>query len=170
MDLIYALYSSQAEAQQAIQKLVENEFAASNIYVLMRDDASPGKVEQVPVNTKNLVGPGIAIGAALGAMGGVVVALTGGLLAAGPVVALLQGATGGGAAGALAGTLGGLGYWRDVAEFPAKEIASGAILVGVDADAQGQAGRATRALQEAGADVVSLRSWTEAKAEVRRHA
>ena len=167
MNLIYALFSSETEAERAIQKLVENEFAADNIYVLMRDDAAPGKVEQVPVTTKNMVGPGVAIGAALGAVGGVLVALTGGLLAAGPLVALLQGATTGGAAGVLAGTLGGLGYWHDVAEFPHREIESGAILVGVDAAAQGQAERVTRALKQAGARTVSERPWAEAKADVR---
>lgn len=167
MDLVYALFSSETQAQRAIEKLVENEFAASNIYVLMRDDAGTGKVEQVPVNTKTLVGPGVAIGAALGAVGGALVVLTGGLLAAGPIVALLQGVTSGGAAGVLAGTLGGLGYWRDVAEFPAKAIESGAILVGVDAGAQGQIDRATRALKAAGAGEVSLRSFSEAKADVR---
>lgn len=167
MDLVYALFPDETQAQRAIQKLVENEFAASNIYVLMRGDAGTGKVEQVPVTTKTLVGPGVAIGAALGAAGGVLVALTGGLLAAGPIVALLQGATTGGAAGVLAGTLGGLGYWRDVAEFPAKAIESGAILVGVDPDAQGQTDRASRALKAAGADAVSIRSWSEAKADVR---
>src|SRR5688572_4695328 len=124
MDLVYSLFSNETQAQRAIEKLVENEFAASNIYVLMRDDAGTGKVEQVPVNTKNLVGPGLAIGAALGAVGGALVALTGGLFAAGPIVALLQGATTGGAAGVLTGTLGGLGYWRDVADFPKKAIES----------------------------------------------
>ena len=103
MNLIYALFSHESEAEQAIQKLVENEFAAANIYVLMRDDAAPGKVEQIPVNTKNMVGPGVAIGAALGAVGGVLVALTGGLLAAGPLVAVLQGGVV--KAGQLAGAL-----------------------------------------------------------------
>ncbi|HEU5076911.1 MAG TPA: general stress protein [Polyangiaceae bacterium] len=167
MDLIYALFSNETQAQKAIQKLVENEFAAANIYVLMRDDAASGKVEQVPVITKTMVGPGVAIGTALGAVGGVLVALTGGLLAAGPIVALLQGASAGGAAGVLAGTLGGLGYWRDMADFPSKHIESGAILVGVDASAQGQAERARAALKAAGADTVSQRTWSEAKADVR---
>jgi hypothetical protein len=167
MDLIYALFPDETQAKRAIQALVDNEFAAANIHVLMKATTGSGKVKEVPVSTKNMVGPGVAIGAALGAVGGVLVALSGGLLAAGPIVALLQGAATGGAAGVLAGTLGGLGYWRDVADFPAHELESGAILVGVDPGAQGQATRAVKALKQAGAGVVSQRSWSEAKAAVR---
>lgn len=167
MDLIYALFPDETQAKRAIHALVENEFAADNIYVLMKATTGSGKIKQVPVSTKNMVGPGVAIGAALGAIGGVLVALSGGILAAGPIVALLQGVTTGGAAGVLAGGLGGLGYWRDVADFPAHELESGAILVGVDPGHQGQAARAVRALKQAGAGLVSQRSWSEAKAAVR---
>ena len=167
MNLIYALFPDETQAKRAIEALVEEEFAAASIHVLMKDPLGTGKVKEVPVSTKTMVGPGVAIGAALGAVGGVLVALTGGIFAAGPIVALLQGVTTGGAAGVLAGTLGGLGYWRDVADFPAHEIESGAILVGVDAAAQGQVARATRALRRAGAQLVAERSWSEAKAAVR---
>lgn len=168
MDLIYAIFSSEPQAQRAIEKLVDSEFSASNIYVLMRTTEQHAKVQEVPVRTKTMVGPGVAIGATLGAIGGALVAVSGGLLAAGPLVALLQGAVSGAAAGSLAGTVGGLGYWRDKADFPKNELEAGAILVGVDADAQGQQQRASAALMAAGADAVHVRSWSEAREDVRQ--
>lgn len=168
MDLIYSIFPTERQAQRAIKTLVNNEFSAANIYVLMRDPRQNDQVQDVPVRTKTLVGPGVAIGATLGAIGGALVAVSGGLLAAGPLVALFQGAVGGGAAGTLAGTVGGLGYWRDVADFPARELESGAILVGVDTDAQGQVHRAGKALLAAGADAVHVRPFSEAREDVRQ--
>lgn len=166
--LVYAIFSNEQQAERAVKALVDEEFAAANIHVLMRDDSRRDHVRNVPVQTRTLVGPGVALGATLGAVGGALVALSGGLLAAGPLVALLQGAVSGGAAGTIVGTVGGLGYWRDVVDFPEEKLNMGGILVGVNSNAQGQADRARQALKAAGADEVEVRSLEGAKQAVRQ--
>lgn len=166
--LVYAIYHGEEQADRAVSALVDREFAAHSIVVLMREPQQDSPVREVPVRTKTMVGPGILIGATLGAVGGALVAVGGGLLAAGPLVALLQGAASGGAAGTLAGTVGGLGYWRDVIDFPDTEHGAGAILVGVDINKQGQAAEARRALKEAGAAEVHVRPARQAAEEVRQ--
>jgi uncharacterized membrane protein len=165
--LVYAIFPNEEQAGRAVKELVEQEYSAANIVVLMRDGESDAPVQEVPVRTKTWVRPSIAIGATLGAVGGALVAVGGGLLAAGPLVAVLQGAAGGGAAGTIAGTVGGLGYWRDVIDFPERESNAGAILVGVDLPSQGQPERARDALKQAGATEVHVRSRSEATEEVR---
>jgi hypothetical protein len=165
--LVYAIYRDEKQAERAVKALVNEEFAAANIVVLMREGGPDSHVQEVPVQTKTLVGPGIALGATLGALGGALVAVGGGLWVAGPLVALLQGAASGGAAGTIVGTVGGLGYWRDVIDFPEHDSV-GAILVGVDAASQGQVPRARQALQAAGATEVHARPKPQATEEVRQ--
>ena len=161
--LVYAIFPNEEQADRAVKALVDEEFAAANIHVLMRDDTRSEHVRRVPVRTQTMVGPGIALGATLGAVGGALVAVSGGFLAAGPLVALLQGVVSGSAAGTIVGTVGGLGYWRDVVDFPKEKLDSGGILVGVNSNAQGQIERAQQALKAAGAEDVQHRSLAEAK-------
>lgn len=162
--LVYSIFRKEKEAERAVKALVNEEFAAANIHVLVREAARTRSLKRAKVRTKTLVGPGIAIGASLGAVGGALVVASGGAAAA--PLGVLYGAVSGGAAGTLAGTVGGLGYWRDVVEFP--ELEAGAFLVGVDLAAQGQAERARKALRSAGAAEVHTRSWQEAAEEVRQ--
>lgn len=164
--LVYAIFGTEEQAERAVKALVDEEFAAANIHVLMRDDTRRDHVRSVKVETKTLIAPGVALGATLGAVGGALVAVGGGFLAAGPLVALLYGAVSGGAAGTIVGTLAGLGYWRDVVDFPAHSLDKGGILVGVNANAQGQIERARKALKAAGADHVELQSLAKAKRAV----
>ncbi len=166
--LIFAIFNTESQAEKAVKALVKEEFSADNIHVLMRQPGAPGDVASATVRTKTLVGPGVAIGTTLGAIGGALVAVSGGFLAAGPLFALAQGVVTGGAAGSLAGTVGGLGYWHDVVEFPEHDLAHGAILVGVGLVAQGQTERARKALMAAGAERVQVRSLPEAMQTVSR--
>lgn len=91
---------------------------------------------------------------------------SGGLLVAGPLIGVLQGAVGGGAAGLLAGFVGGLGYWHDAADFPHHKLRDGAVLVGVMTQDPQRIEAARTALTTVGAPEVHIRPRSEAMQEV----
>lgn len=135
--------------------------------VRLREGPEGSGVEEVPLEVKTEVGPGMAIGAAVGAVGGALVAVAG-LLATAPLVALLQGAVGGSAAGLFTGFVAGLGYWRDAADFPHARLPEGAVLVGVMADRADRIAVAKSTLEALGAKDVQVRSRRQARDEIRR--
>jgi hypothetical protein len=139
--LITGSYADAKKAQQAIAALIEADFDADEISVVVADRLG---VHEVPVAHDTGVAEGAtiggALGAALGALGATLVA-TGVLaapgltvLAAGPILAALQGAAAGLGAGGLVGALAGLGFWKDSADLHAEDVRGGAVLIGVHAE------------------------------------
>ena len=169
--LAYAIFDTHRRAAKAVDALVESDFSMKDLCVLCREGAEGTAIEELPVDIKTAVGPGMAIGAALGVVGGSLVALGGGLLTAGPLVTLLQGAVGGGAAGMLAGFVGGLGRIRETIEFPwhhHRRPERGAVLVGAMTVDRGRIATARRALLGVGAAEVHVRTRRQAGSELKR--
>lgn len=126
---VYALFWDEADAAKAVEGLVEAEFSPDEICVLMRERAH---ARRVPLRVKTGIARGALVGAALGAVGGGLALPAAGWLAAGGLAAVLQGAYLVGAAGTLAGALGGLGHWHHEISHPHEaELGEGAVLVGV---------------------------------------
>ena len=148
----YGVFHDESAATQAVKNLNDAGFAGRDIGVLL---AHEDAVVEVPVEVKTEGVRGALIGAALGALGGALLVPAAGLLAAGPVLAAVEAAAVGGAAGATIGTIGGLGYWENHAELVKEHVEKGAVLVGVEAP-EGRRDEALAALRAAGADDVRV--------------
>jgi len=134
-------YEDAEKANQAVQALIDAEFDADDISVVIADRAG---VHPVEVAHDSGVGGGAkiggALGAALGAIGatlvstGVLAAPGSMVWAAGPVLAALRGAVAGAGAGVALGAAIGLGIWKESAHLHAEDLHGGSVLVGVHAD------------------------------------
>ena len=151
---ITGLFGDAQRASDAFQRLVESSFDPHEISVV-RIDRGDQALEAIPVEHKSGVPVGVTTGAALGGTVGLAgaLALAGpiglGLLAAGPIVAALQGAVIGVASGGLVGALAGLAFWWDEPDLE-QELQKGAVLLAVTAEGV-RAEAARKALLEAGA-------------------
>ena len=154
----HAFYKDAQQASHAVRKLLDAEFEADHVAVLM---ARGSEVEELELHHKTFVPYGLVLGTIVGACAGALT-LTGiGVVAAGPLLVALQGAAAGGAMGGLAGTLGGLGFWREEVDFPSHAFEAGAVLVGVVTNVE-RANEARRVLASAGAEETHLSTKAEA--------
>lgn len=136
--LVSGLFKSRADAERAVENLVDFGFMREDISLLM-SDATRGREFRLAAATKAPEGTaaGATIGGAIGAIAAGLVALGVvavpgiGLVAAGPVLAALAGLGAGAAAGGLTGALIGLGIPEHEAKFYNEEIGQGGILLGV---------------------------------------
>ena len=136
--LVSGLFKSRADAERAVENLVNFGFMREDISLLM-SDATRGREFRLANATKAPEGTaaGATIGGAIGAIAAGLVALGVvavpgiGLVAAGPVLAALAGLGAGAAAGGLTGALIGLGIPEHEAKFYNEEIGKGGILLGV---------------------------------------
>jgi hypothetical protein len=150
--LVWGVFEDGARARSGVEALIESSFPPDEIKVLMR---SREGLEDVPMERKTGVPAGAAVGATLGAAGAAgAVLVTGGgaLLAAGPVVGILQAAGMGAALGGIAGAMGGLAWWTDEPDVPdaADERRDAQVLVFIPVPA-GREAEAEQALRGAGA-------------------
>ena len=122
---VYGVFWDEASAADAVERLVNADFAGDDISVLMHEGP---EVEELPVEEKTGAARGALIGAALGAIGGALLAPGAGLMAAGPLLAALRGAIAGGAAGVGFGAVGGLGYWHDEVDFMHHHMRRGVVI------------------------------------------
>lgn len=175
MKVVTGVYHDAERVTDAVRALLGRSVPVDSISVVLRDPA--GGEREVPVEDEAGTLKGVAVGAGVGgALGGLGVGLAatgavvsgGTLLAAGPLLAVLQGVIGGAAAGAVAGIpLGGvlgLGRWRAKPELDADELARGTALVCVHSDKL--AADARRVFEETGADEIR-EDEDEADARVR---
>ncbi|MEZ4417704.1 MAG: general stress protein [Gemmatimonadota bacterium] len=135
------IYHDPAAASEAIHALVDAGVPVDEISVVMQEAAG---THDVPVedHTKGTRGAvlGGAIGAALGAVGGVlvstgVIAAPGlALLAAGPLTAAFKGAWVGGAFGEVSGLLEGLGRLESDVDLSQEDLVNGAALIAIHSD------------------------------------
>lgn len=140
--VIAGVFDDQEAAGRAFKALVEAHFEPKDDISVVLTDKWGEDREDVPLKDELETYQGAEIGGAagvvLGAAGGGLVAaglLTGpaALVAAGPVVAALQGAYAGGAFGVVAGWLVGLGIMKEEADFHATHLEAGKVWVGVHA-------------------------------------
>jgi hypothetical protein len=160
-DMVTGIFKNRRAADNAVEQLNAAGFSERDISVLMSDETR-GREFGVQDSSKAPEGAvtGAAAGGALGALAagliavGVVAVPGLGLLAAGPLLAVLAGAGAGGAAGGLLGGLVGAGVPEHEAKLLANEVAEGGILLGVYAH-DDNAKQAESILKSAGAKSVA---------------
>ncbi|MEX2578629.1 MAG: hypothetical protein WD342_06190 [Verrucomicrobiales bacterium] len=134
--LVTGVFNTRVDATRAIQMLEEKGFQDSEISLLMSDSVG----EDFQIKDSSKMPEGLAAGAtAGGVIGALVAGLTavgtiatgGGLLIAGPLVAVLAGGGAGAGVGGIIGGLTGAGMTEHEAKLFADEIEDGRILVAV---------------------------------------
>ncbi len=134
---VSAIYDNHESASYAIDILKSNGFNERELTVL----ASEASVDKnIALEEHSKAPEGVSIGASIGAASGATLAgltavgtLTGGagLLAAGPIVAMLAGAGAGAGVGGLLGGLIGVGIPETEAKFIDEELGKGHVMLGV---------------------------------------
>ena len=153
--VVAGVFADEAHAADAVKKLIEEHYNANHEINVIASHKR--EHEGVPVRQEFKFGRNASVGAAVGAVlagAGVAIAgLTFGpltLIAAGPIVAALEGAFAGGATGFALGALASMDMSEPEADFHASHIHDGVVWVGVQASgARGM--RAREILTEAGA-------------------
>ncbi|HET6340268.1 MAG TPA: hypothetical protein VFG30_43970 [Polyangiales bacterium] len=158
MVFVHSVFHDEVAAAKAVQELVNAKFSGHDISALM---INPNSVQELEVGHKTGMGVGAVLGGVFGAIGGAL-AVSGGLVLAGPVFLALEGMLAGGAMGTLAGTLGGLGFWKEDVDFPKSAFENGAALVGVNVQDE-RVEDASAALRRAGSKEIRTSSKPEAQ-------
>ena len=159
--IVTGIFKNRRAADDAVEQLYAAGFSERDVSVLM-SDATRGREFGVEESSKAPEGAvtGAATGGVLGAVAAGliaigVVAIPGlGLVAAGPLLAILAGAGAGGTAGGLIGGLVGAGIPEHEAKLLANDVAEGGILLGVYAH-DDNAKHAESVLKGAGAKSVA---------------
>lgn len=135
---VYGTFAEENDAADAVRLLMASGFDVRYISALMRTDA---QLSEVPMSVESGVRRGAVLGAAFGAAGGVLLATGPGLLAAGPMLAALEAAVGGGAIGLVPGGVLGLLFGDTKVEFDDEDADESPILIGVNADTRPEMAR-----------------------------
>lgn len=153
---VAGIFKDEHAAAKALDRLIEEHFDLDTEVSVIASHRH--EREEVPIREDFHVGRlatiGAAIGAVLAAAGVTAVGLTFGpisLIAAGPVVAALEGAYAGGGIGFALGALVSIDVVEPEAAFYAAHIHEGVVWVGVRAKTDARAERARQILTEAGA-------------------
>lgn len=156
--VVTGIFAQRSDATRAIQALEAKGFRDDEISLLMSDTV--GKDFKIEDSSK--MAEGVAAGATGGGvLGAVVAGLTavgtiatgGGLLVAGPLVAILAGGGAGAGLGGLIGGLAGAGMTEYEAKLFAKELEDGKILVAVHCADDSRKESAEQTLESAGGTV-----------------
>jgi hypothetical protein len=163
--LVCAVLIGGAQVNKAVGLLVEAGFATESILVLLsrHEEEDDDEEDRVVVGLRTGVRRTLPIASALGALGGIGLALHDGNPASPLVAQLVTGLATGGFLGAMAGIVMGLGHWQHFVDFPDIEIKTQPMLVAVDLAAQGREAEARGALNEAGAKSVEICGSREAR-------
>lgn len=169
---VYAIATSEEQANQIVDRLTHSAFASNDISVLFPDKNSTHEFSHEK-NTKAPEGvvTGAATGGLLGGAFGLLVGIgalaipgVGPLIAAGPLLAALSGVAAGATVGGITGGLIGLGIPEIEAKRYENRIAEGNILISVLAETTDDLDRAKSVLKECGAEDVSVSSISEVAA------
>jgi hypothetical protein len=159
----FAIFSTRAAAESAVDRLVAAGFSNQDVSVLMADndtarEFATEKNTKAPEGTTTGVGVGGVVGGTLGLLAGIgalAIPGVGPLIAAGPIMGALAGLGVGGAVGGLVGALIGLG----IPEYEAKRyegrVKDGGILVSVHCDTSDEISRAKDVLKQAGGEDIA---------------
>jgi hypothetical protein len=160
---VFGIYASRENAENAVDRLVCENFRQEDISVLLQDnvgtkDFAHEKHTKAPEGATTGVLAGGVIGGALGLLAHVgVLAIPGlgPLIAAGPIIAALTGIGSGSVLGGIIGTLVGFG----IPEYEAKRyegrIKAGGILLSVHCDNADWIAKAKDVLKQTGADDIA---------------
>jgi hypothetical protein len=156
--LVTGVFAHRSDATRAIQALEERGFRDDEISLLMSDAVG----EDFKIEDSSKAAEGVAAGAASGGVIGALIggltavgtiATGGGLLVAGPLVAILAGGGAGAGVGGVIGGLAGAGMTEYEAKLFAKELDDGKILVAVHCTNDDRKDEAERLLEAAGGEV-----------------
>ena len=159
----FAIFSTRAAAESAVDRLVAAGFSNQDVSVLMSDkdnsrEFATEKNTKAPEGTTTGVGVGGVVGGTLGLLAGIgalAIPGVGPLIAAGPIMGALAGLGVGGAVGGVVGALVGLG----IPEYEAKRyegrVKDGGILVSVHCDTSEEISRAKDVLKQAGGEDIA---------------
>lgn len=160
---VFGIYQTSAQAERAVDELVQAGFPSGDISVLLQDargtrDLAHQKDTKAPEGTTTGGVVGGVIGGALGILTGIGALAIPGLgpfIAAGPIMAGLAGLGAGGAVGGIIGALVGMG----IPEYEAKRyegrLKSGGVLLSVHCDTSKEIDRAKELLKRTGAEDIS---------------
>jgi hypothetical protein len=143
---VYASFRDPKRATTAIEALVDADFSSRDISAYSSDG------EEIEVEHQTGMPRGALIGGLAGAVIGSFVTSYG-LMLAGPLEFMAQGAVAGLALGALAGTLGGLAFWKKTIRFPKAAFAHGPAQIEVRVP-EARAANARAVLEQSGGDSV----------------
>jgi hypothetical protein len=168
---VFGIYRTAAQAEVAVDHLIQSGFTNDSISVLLPDDKSSRdfaheKATKAPEGTTTGVTTGGVIGGTLGLLAGIgalAIPGVGPFIAAGPIMGALAGLGVGGAVGGIIGALVGMG----IPEYEAKRyegrIKEGGVLLSAHCDTSEQITRAKEVLKNTGAEDIS--STGEASAD-----
>jgi hypothetical protein len=169
--VVFGIYISQLDAENAVHGLKLAGFRSTDISILFPDntgtkDLAMERNSKAPEGTAAGAGGGAVVGGILGWLAGVGLLAIPGLgifVAAGPIMAMLSGIGVGGVLGGVAGALAGLGTPEYEAKRYEGRIRKGGILLSVHCDDREWVKSAREILVQTGAEDVS--ATTEAKAD-----
>ena len=172
---VSGLVTTDSQATRVVESLTRVGFPLEDVSVLFPDQPRPVRTTHQQVADNALAGgaAGGVLGGALGWMAGIgllIVPGIGPLIAAGPVMAALGGAAIGVASGGLAGTLIGLGIPASEAKRFENRIRQGSILVSVLAEPGEWTTRAEQIFHNAGAEDIHSSSGAGPRTRDPRHA
>ena len=159
----FGIYKSRAQAERAVDTLVQAGFSNADVSVLLPDEQSSKefaheKNTKAPEGATTGAASGGVLGGTLGLLAGIgalAIPGVGPLIAAGPIMGALAGMGVGGAVGGLVGALVGMG----IPEYEAKRyegrVKDGGILLSVHCDTSEEVGRAKDILKQTGAEDIA---------------
>lgn len=160
---VLGIYKTRTEVETAVNALNADGFAASDISVLMPENAGSHdfahtKATKAPEGAATGAGTGAVVGGTLGLLAGIgalAIPGFGPFIAAGPIMAALAGAGVGGAVGGVSGALVGFG----IPEYEAKRyegfVKNGGILLSVHTENHEQVEKAKKCLERTGAEDIA---------------
>src|SRR5580698_4324355 len=168
---VFGIYANESDAGDAVNRLRQAGFRNTDVSVLYSDnvgnkDLAHEKNTKAPEGATAGASAGALLGGALGWLASVGLLAIPGLgpfVAAGPIIGILSGVGAGGAVGGVAGALIGAGMPEYEAKRYEGRIHRGGVLVSVHCDDTDHKKKATKILEDSGAQDVS--STAEAKAD-----
>ncbi len=163
---VFGMAKDRKNAINLVERLRSEGFRESEISFVMADGDSGAEIvmegnTKAPEGAVTGAGSGLLLGGALGwavGIGALAIPGLGPFIAAGPIMAALGGAAIGSAAGGLTGGLIGMGF----SEYEAKEYAghlkNGRALISVRVENSDEVDRATKLFKQANAEHVSVKS------------
>lgn len=157
---VFCIATSRAQANQIVQQLKDSNFSNNDISVLFPDkestrDFAHEKNTKAPEGAVTGAGTGGVIGGTLGwlvGIGALAIPGVGPFIAAGPIMAALGGAAIGAAAGGIAGGLIGLGIPELEAKRYEGKVKAGNLLISVHTENSDEIDRAKEIFKNAGAE------------------
>ncbi len=160
MTNVSGIFNSKYEADQAVSRLLSENFKTSEISLIMTDktrDTLFTSTDDEATRAAKGGATGATVGGAIGALiagltaVGSIVVTGGAVLVAGPIVAALAGAGAGGIVGGLGGALINAGFAADEANNFEEEVKAGKAVVVVHCDSDLKVTKARTSLRVAGA-------------------